>query len=133
MLAIFLLCIVGFAIAQQPKPCVTPLQWEGGLFDYGEKVNFAVRGRLSYDGVYHRERLIEIVDVGGQPEQAYDVIALFDLQTEYVYNFRARNCTRRTLTRPWREFGIPSNASSYGEAYVGSSALPSAGLLVTRW
>lgn len=132
MLAIFLLCLVGIAVAQRPVPCTTPTQWEGVVFDFNEEENFALRGRLSYDAVFHRERFLEEVDEAGQ-QGFYDRLALFELGFEYVYNFRARNCTRRTLTRPWRDFGIRSNDTSYGEAYIGSSSFPGAGILVTIW
>ena len=54
-------------------------------------------------------------------------------KVEFIYNFRARNCTRREITRPWRDFGIRANDTSYGEAYIGTSALPGAGILVTIW
>ena len=37
------------------------------------------------------------------------------------------------LYRPFRDFGIPPNATFYGENYVGSSAVPGANLLTTVW
>ncbi|CAF1035751.1 unnamed protein product [Rotaria sordida] len=132
MFAIFLLCLVGFTVAQQPKPCTTPPQWEANVFDSNDQSRFRVRGRLSYDANNHRERLVEEVEVGSE-DNFYDVIALFDLQMEFVYDFKARNCTRRPLTRPWRDFGIRPDARSFGEAYVGTSAVPGLGLLVTLW
>lgn len=132
MLAIFLLCMVAFAAAQQPKPCMTPPQWEANVFDNNELNKFMVRGRLSYDATNHRERIVEEVDEDKE-QMFFDVIALFDLQVEFVYDFKARNCSRRPLTRPWRDFGIAPNAKSFGEAYIGTSALPGMGLLVTLW
>ena len=132
MIAILLLCLVGIAVAQQPVPCTTPPQWEGRIYDTDVLRDWAIQGRLSYDATYHRERLIDEVEAGTQ-DDFYDTVALFDLQVEFSYNFRARNCTRRPITRPWRDFGIRANATSYGEAYVGSSAVPGAGILVTLW
>jgi hypothetical protein len=132
MLAIILVCLVAFVAAQQPVPCTTPPQWEANIFDYNEQRQFRVRGRLTYDAAYRRERLIEEVDVASE-DNSYDVIALFDAQVEYVYDFKARNCTRRRLERPWRNFGIPADDRSLGEGYIGSSAAPGLGLLVTLW
>jgi hypothetical protein len=132
MLAVFLLCLVGIAVAQRPQPCITPPQWEARIVDTNEEQRFAMRGRLSYDAVYHRERLIDEVDEGAVADY-YDTVSLFDSQVEFVYNFRARNCTRRPITRAWRDFGIRANDTSYGEAYIGTSAVPGAGLLVTIW
>jgi len=132
MFTVVLLCLVGIAVAQPPKPCTTPPQWEANIFDVNQQQKFMARGRLSYDATFHRERLIEEIEDGSQ-ESFYDVLALFDAQIEYAYNFRARNCTRRPITRPWRDFGIRPDARSYGEAYIGSSAAPGLGLLVTMW
>jgi len=132
MFAVLLLCLVGVALSQQPGPCMTPPQWEANIFDVNEQQGFLVRGRLSYDAIYHRERLVEIVDVGRE-ESAFEVLALFDASTEYVYDFKYHNCSRRPLTRPWRNFGIPPEARSFGEAYIGTSAAPGFGLLVTLW
>jgi hypothetical protein len=132
MFAALLLCLVGITVAQQPVPCTSPPQWEGRIFDSNEQQGFTVEGRLSYDSNYHRERLADEVDEGTVSD-FYDTLALFDLKVEFVYNFRARNCTRRPITRPWRDFGIRANDTSYGEAYIGSSAVPGAGILVTIW
>ena len=132
MLAILLLGLVAVTLAQQPVPCTSPPQWEARLFDSNEEEDFTVVGRLSYDSTYHRERLIDEVEDGTKVDN-YDSIALYDLGVEYVYNFRLRNCTRQPLTRPWRDFGVRPNATSYGEAYIGSSAVPGAGMLVTIW
>jgi len=132
MFAVLVLCLIGFVAAQQPVPCTTPQQWEANIFEINEQQRFMVRARLSYDAVYLRERIVEEVDVGRE-DDFYEIIALFQTQTEYLYNFRARNCTRRPITRPWRNFGIRANSTSFGEAYVGTSALPSSGVLVTLW
>jgi hypothetical protein len=132
MLAILVLCLVGIAVAQRPQPCITPPQWEARVFDTNEQQRLAVRGRLSYDAVYHRERIIDEVDEGPTVDN-YDTISLFDLKVEFIFNFRLRNCSRREITRPWRDFGIRANDTSYGEAYIGSSAVPGANILVTIW
>jgi hypothetical protein len=132
MFAILLLCLVGLTLAQQPVPCTSPSQWEARLFDTNEEQNLVVVGRLSYDATYHRERIIDEVDEGTQVDN-YDTVALFDLKVEFIYNFKARNCTRREITRAWRDFGVRANDTSYGEAYIGSSAVPGANVLVTIW
>ena len=132
MLVIVALCLFGIAFAQQPKPCTTPPQWEADVFDYNEQQRFRVRARLSYDANNHRERLVEEFEDPTE-DDFYDIISLYDAQIEFVYNYRARNCTRRPLTRQWRDFGIRPDARSFGEAYLGTSALPGLGLLVTIW
>lgn len=132
MLAILVLCLVGFAAAQTPIPCTAPPQWEARFFDSNEEQKFTVEGKFTYDSLYHRERILDEVDEPNERD-FFDVIALFDLKVEFIYNYRARNCTRREITRPWRDFGIRPNDTSYGEAYIGSSAVPGANVLVTIW
>jgi len=132
MFAVLVLCLVGIAVAQRPQPCATPPEWESRVFDVNEERAFELIGRFSYDSTYHRERFLDDAVEGGQ-EEIFDTIALFDLQTEFLYNVRARNCSRRQLTRPWRDFGIRPTDQSFGEAYVGTSSFPGAGVLVTIW
>jgi hypothetical protein len=43
------------------------------------------------------------------------------------------NCSRFSFDQPWRDFGIQPEAKPLGEAYIGSSAVPDARLLVTIW
>lgn len=120
MFAFFILCLVSITVAQPLKPCTSPQQWEAFIYDVNEHESLTVRGQLSYDAINHRERILEEVDIG-QQNNSYDRIALFNEKIEYVYDFKANNCTRQPLIRPWRDFAIPPNAQSLGEAYVGSS------------
>jgi len=132
MFVIFVLCLISLVLAQPPRPCTSPPQWEANVFDGTDQEKSMVRGRLSYDATNHRERILEEVVTISQ-NNSYDRIALFDSKMEYIYDFNAKNCTRRSLTRPWRDFGIRPDARSYGEAYVGTSILPGLGVLVTLW
>ena len=132
MFAAVVLCLIGMALAQQPRPCTSPPQWEARISDFNEEAKFGLQGKLSYDSVYRRERLIEEVEEGSDDE-FYDRLALFNSQIEFIYNFKTKNCSRQTIQRPWRDFGIQPDARSYGEAYIGSSIFPDTGLLVTIW
>ena len=132
MFAVLFLFLIGFTAAQLPQPCMTPPEWEARIFEFNEMERFSRRAHYSYDSVGHRERIIEEVDFGSE-EAFYDVIALFDSNMEYIYNLKSHNCTRRPITRPWRDFGIQPGARSYGEAYIGTSAAPGFGLLVNLW
>ncbi|CAF1036801.1 unnamed protein product [Rotaria sp. Silwood1] len=106
MFSIFLLSLIGVVVAQQPRPCASPSQWEALIIDHINDEKITVQGKLSYDSLYQRERFIEEVVVGD--DYYYETIALFQAQLE-------------------------PDARSYGEAYIGSSASPSTGLLVTIW
>ncbi len=132
MFAIVLFCLVGITVAQQPRPCTSPPQWEGRIYDTNEKQKGTLGGKISYDSVYHRVRVIEEIKIGSE-ESTYDILTLADAGIQFVYDLKARNCKRIESTQPWRDFGILPDAQSYGEAYVGSSAFPGAGLLITIW
>lgn len=132
MLAIFLVCLVGFAAAQQPRPCVSPSQWEGRVFDSNEKQRASLRGRISYDAIYHRTRLIDNVETS-TTQISNDILSLYESRIEFVFDLKTHTCTRRPITQPWRDFGILPDAVSLGEAYLGASAFPDASLLVTIW
>jgi len=69
----------------------------------------------------------------GQEESAYDIVRLFAQRVEYVYDFKTQKCVKQPLSREWRDFGIPDNAKSVGESYIGSSGVANAGLLTTIW
>jgi len=132
MFIVLLLCLVGIAVAQQPVPCTSPPQWEGRIFDSNEKQNATLQGRISYDSVYHRTRVLETIQISGE-EITFDIINLYEAKIEFIYDLKYQNCTRRAITEPWRDLGILPDDRSYGEAYIGSSALPGGGLLVTIW
>lgn len=132
MFKFLIFCLVGTVVSQVPRPCTSPPQWEGRIFDSNEKQGASLRGRISYDSLYHRVRIVETIDQSSQ-ETAYDILDLYDVKIQFVYNLKTQQCTRRELTDPWRDFGIQPDARSYGEAYIGSSALSGTGLLITIW
>ena len=49
---------------------------------------------------------------------------------EYRYDYRTGQCLSRTIDEPFRPFGVPPNATSYGQFYIGTSGDPEAGMLV---
>ena len=91
-----------------------------------------IRAHITYDAIYQRERVIEEYVLGSDDEY-FDVLYLHQQNIEYVFNLKTRNCTTRPRTRPWINFGVPQNATSYGESYLGSDAVPNANVLTTLW
>ncbi|CAF3957929.1 unnamed protein product [Rotaria sp. Silwood1] len=130
MLSLLVLCLIGLSTAQVRQPCVTLPQWEARIYSNNQQQNLTVGGRLSYDSIYHRARLVQEVKAS-QEETAYDIISLFEPKVEFLLNLRTRQCTRREIDQPWRDFGIQADAKFLGEAYISSSSVPSAGLLIT--
>lgn len=124
--------MVGITVAQRPVPCASPPQWEGRIFDSNEKQHASLQGGISYDSVYHRTRIVENIEASGE-QIAFDILTLFDAKIQFLFDLRHRNCTRLPVNEPWRNFGILPEDQSLGEAYLGSSAIPGGGLLVTMW
>lgn len=123
---------VSVVYSQVPTPCVTPPQWEARYFAYDEARQDVIRALLTYDSIYKRERIIDEFTLN-QQDDFYDSLYLHNQNIEYRYNFKTKQCTKQALTRPWRDIGIPVNATSLGESYIGSSAVPNANLLTTIW
>ena len=105
-------------------------------------------GSITYDEVEERIRFVIREEENGQEIDAFEVIALFlkvqcilsslltslhgiQLQNiEYRYDYRTQQCTSRMIDEPFRPFGVPPNATSYGQFYIGTSGDPEAGMLV---
>ena len=64
---------------------------------------------------------------------SFDIIYLHSQQIEYRFNLKSKVCQKQAITRPWIDLGINKNATSLGESYIGSSAVPKASILSTIW
>ncbi|CAF2608786.1 unnamed protein product [Rotaria sp. Silwood2] len=132
MLPFIILCLLGFTVAQVPKPCVSPRQWEGRVHTYNPKLQAELVGKLTYDSVYQRTRVLQDVKVG-ETETYYDIISFYQAKLSFFINMKTGICSRVPFDQPWHDYGIQSDARSLGEAYIGSSATPDSGLLITMW
>jgi len=82
--------------------------------------------------VYRRERIIEEFQLG-KDDNFFDILYLHNQNIQYTFDLKTKQCTKTTVQRPWRDFGIPKNATFLGEGYIGSSAIPNAGILTDLW
>lgn len=64
---------------------------------------------------------------------SYDVVYLHSQQIEYRLNLKSKVCQKQPITRPWIDLGINKNATSLGESYIGSAAVPKGNILATLW
>ncbi len=64
MLSLGILCLIGAAAAQVPRPCTSPRQWEARVHSFNPNLDADLLGRLSYDSVYQRTRILQNVKVG---------------------------------------------------------------------
>lgn len=87
---------------------------------------------MAYDALYKRQREVE-ERILGTDNEYLDILRLYNQNIEYVYSFKNGTCTKQTPSRPWRDYNVPANATSLGEAFIGSSAVPNANVLTNLW
>ncbi|XP_067681315.1 mammalian ependymin-related protein 1-like [Haliotis asinina] len=123
MLVLLLALSAAAVLAQEPRPCQSPRQFEGRLARIDRSRGFAVFAHFSYDEDDRRIRESEEVDIGSTTDY-FDVLYLHNIGKEYRYNYRTKNCTVSDLTRPFIPFGVPPDARFRGEGSIGASGLP---------
>lgn len=131
-LFIVLFCMFGTIQCQVPKPCISPPQWEGRIHTSNPHLDAELTARLSYDSIYRRTRVLQNTSVG-HTETFYDIITLYDAHTSFYIDLKTGLCSPLRNEQSWYDYGIQLDAKFLGTSYLGSSALPDASLLVTRW
>jgi len=130
-----LLALVAAVGAQVPRPCESPREWNGRMFQVDRSKNVTVLGKLSYDEPNQRVRFIEDVDVSGK-RYFFDYIILYGegllYQIELSIN-RTGECKVYKFEEPFRPAEIPPDAKFAVEAYIGSSAGYGEGVLVNTF
>jgi len=130
-----LLALVAAVGAQVPRPCESPREWNGRMFQVDRSKNVTVLGKLSYDEPNQRVRFIEDVDVSGK-RYFFDNIILYGegllYQIEFSVN-KAGECKVYKFKEPFRPAQVPVDAKFAVEAYIGSSAVLGAGVLVNTF
>lgn len=132
MLVFVIVCLLSVTIAQVPKPCISPSQWEAHVHTTNWKLHGELFGQLTYDSVYQRTRILQDVKVD-KTETYYDIITLYQAKLSFYIDMKTGTCSRMPFDQPWRDYGIQSDTKFASEAYIGSSGIPSDGLLVTSW
>jgi len=129
-LAVALCAVV--VVAQHPRHCDAPFEFEAHAFQVDPKLKFFRRGHFAQDAQLERISLFEEVR-NGTDQEFYHDIHLFRERRRFRYNLKTKVCTVEHSDMRFRPFHIPRNASFVGEAYVGTNAFPDAGVLTTHW
>ena len=132
MFLLIVLSLIAIGAAQQQRPCTSPSQWEARVHSSNWKLSGDLQGQLSYDSVSQRTRILQKTKVG-QIETYYDIISLYQAKLVFYIDKKSGNCSYYLFDQPWHDFGVQSDAVSRGTAYIGSSMLSAANLLVTIW
>ncbi|XP_064624115.1 mammalian ependymin-related protein 1-like [Lineus longissimus] len=124
LIGLLVISLAAVAYAQIPTPCYSPRLFEARMIEDDFNKNFTMRAKLSYDGDNQRIRIVEEVNIKDKRD-FYDTLFIDnrDFQVEYALNLRTKKCEKRPLTRRFRPVQIPSNATFYGELYLGDSLL----------
>jgi len=130
-----LLALVAAVGAQVPRPCESPREWNGRIFQVDRSKNVTILGKMSYDEINQRLRIIEDVDVTGK-RYFFDYIILYEegllYQIELSVN-KTGECKVYKFKEPFRPAQIPPDAKFAVEAYIGSSAAYGIGVLVNTF
>ncbi|CAH1261897.1 EPDR1 [Branchiostoma lanceolatum] len=133
-LLLFAAVCLAVAHSQILQPCSPPPLWEARISRIDPVKQFSERAKVSYDGANKRVRRIEEVNLL-QDKEFFDVLYLHNTEpgTEYRLNLKSKECEKKELTEPWRPFEVPPNATFLGESYIGTGAVPGAGVLTELW
>lgn len=89
-------------------------------------------GKYVYDAVGKRMRLFEM-GLYENKTFSYDAILLYREGVMYEIHHQDKTCEKKPLKADFYLLGVPKNASLVGQAVVGTSSAPGAGLLVNTW
>ncbi|XP_020604379.1 mammalian ependymin-related protein 1-like, partial [Orbicella faveolata] len=101
-------------------------------FQFDPSKDVAVFARISYDAYNERLSIVEEIDEKKE-KKFYEYILLHRERTMYQIELsinKTGKCVKKDLDEPFHRFEIPSNATFYGEATIGSNALPGLGVNV---
>jgi len=132
LVAALMACAVVVVVAQHPRHCESPREFEAHAMQWDKKMNFFRRGHFAYDNEKMRTSLFEEVE-NGTDREYYHTIHLFQEKRAYDFNLKTKVCTERMIPYRWHRIGIPHDAHFVGEAIVGTNAFDGAGLLTTHW
>jgi len=124
------LCAV--AMAQHPRHCQAPHEFEARAFQLDHKLKFARRGHFAYDARNERTSIFEEVR-NDTDDEYFHVIHLFRERKAFRFNLKTKVCTTEDIKHRFHRIEIPHNASFVGEAIIGTNAFDNAGLLTTHW
>jgi len=125
------LCAV-VVVAQHPRHCDAPREFEAHAFQVDPKMQFFRRGHFAYDAREERTSLFEEV-MNGTDQEYYHTIHLYRENRAFDYNLKTKVCTTHKIDHRFHRIEVPRDAHFVGEAIVGTNAFDNAGVLTTHW
>jgi len=131
LVALLAVCCV-VVVAQHPRHCDAPFEFEAHGFQSDPKMGWMRDGRIFYDARQERTALVEEVMNGTDVEYYHD-IHLYRERRMYQINLKTKVCTVRDIPYRFHRWDIPRDAHFVGEAIIGTNAFDNSGLLTTHW
>jgi hypothetical protein len=132
LVALVAACAVVCVVAQHPRHCAAPAEFEAHAFQMDHKEKFFRRGHYAYDSREERTSIFEEVR-NGTDDEAFHVITLHREHRLFRFNLKTKVCTTQEIHHRFHRIEIPRDAHFVGEAYLGTNAFENSGLLTTHW
>jgi hypothetical protein len=123
---------VVLVVAQHPRHCAAPAEFEAHAFQLDHKEKFFRRGHFAYDSREERISLFEEIR-NGTDDEAFHVITLHRERKQFRFNLKTKVCTTQDIHHRFHRIEIPRDAHFVGEAIIGTNAFENSGLITTHW
>lgn len=124
--------LLAAAVAQQPKPCVSPALMSGGFsLSTGDGLIMS-QGTITFDNFGQRMR-VRNYGVMGNQTFAVDQLMLFKEKVYYEIDWGTFSCEKKALDASFVPMHVPSDAQLMGQVFIGSSSSWGMGVLVNTW
>lgn len=123
--------VLAVAVAQEPKPCVSPPLMSGGFTLLDANGLYTSTGKISYDALGQR---IRVRSFGlGANQTSMDQLMLFNKKVYYEINWSKYSCKKKALDTTFPPMQVPHDAKLMGQVFMGSSSSWGMGVLVNNW
>ncbi|XP_018535336.1 LOW QUALITY PROTEIN: ependymin-like, partial [Lates calcarifer] len=120
------------AVAQAPKPCVSPPLMSGGLTVMGGSGIYMSTGTISYDAFGQRVR-VRNYGLTGNQSTGIDQLMLFNQKVYYEIDWSKFSCKKKALDTSFIPMHVPADAKLMGQVFLGSSSSWGMGVLSNTW
>ncbi|XP_071361353.1 ependymin-like [Trachinotus anak] len=124
--------LLAAAVAQAPKPCVSPPLMSGGLTVMVGDGVYMSTGTISFDTFGQRMR-IRSYGLSGNQTFGVDELMLFNQKVYYEIDWSKLSCKKRPLDTSFIPMHVPEDAKLMGQVFMGSSSSWGMGVLVNTW
>eukprot|EP00118_Oscarella_pearsei_P024422 m.306034 g.306034 ORF g.306034 m.306034 type:complete len:207 (+) comp40911_c0_seq1:38-658(+) len=129
---VFLASLACLVAAQEPQRCIALPEYESRERSLDFERRFEREALFGYDTANQRYYRYEELDINGTRAYYHDIYLHLE-HAHYRIDLRTKQCTRYELTEPFEPIAVPIDAHFLESRYIGSSAVPGAGVLANVW